>query len=83
MIDEQEFRRLKDRAEKARQTRDKAAGQLEAAVTRLQDEFGCETIEAAEAMIEKLDKETAQAEKAYNEAVETFEAEWSEYAEQD
>lgn len=75
-IDEAEFKKLKHRAEAARQARDKASGQLDAAMERLQTEFGCNTIEEAEAKATKLKREAEKAETAYHRAVKEFEEQW-------
>lgn len=79
MIDEAKYKSLKRRADEARQTRDKAAGQLEATMDRLQNEFGCDSVEAAQRKANQLNKEAAAAEKTYNKAVAAFEEAWGEY----
>jgi len=76
MIDEAEFKRLKKKAEDARTARERAAGKLEAAMTRLKEEFGCETIAEAKTKAKQLDKEASQAEKDYETAKAEFEEEW-------
>ena len=57
-------------------TRDKAAGQLEAAMERLEAEFGCKTIEEAEKKLTKMEREMAKAEEVFNKAVVAFEEKW-------
>jgi len=76
-IDEKKFRVLKRQAEEARTASDRAAGQLEATMKRLEEEFGCKTVKAAERKVEELAAEAALVEEAYNEAVEAFEEEWN------
>lgn len=78
-IDEQKYERLKARADRARQDRDKAAGQLESAQARLWDEFECSTLEEAEVLQKDLAKKAKKAETSYNKAVEKFEGEWEDY----
>jgi len=73
-IDERKFKQLKQQADDARAARDRAAGQLEATMQRLKNEFDCSTIEEAEKLLVKLNKEAAKAEAEYDEAVVTFEA---------
>lgn len=80
-IDEAEFRQRKRQAEQARQTRDKASGQLEAAMERLHTEFDCDTIEDAEKKASKFARDAARAEKEYDLAAKEFEEAWSEHAE--
>lgn len=75
-IDEEEFKRRKRRAEIARQTRDKASGQLEAAMDRLRVDFGCNTIKEAEKLAAKLTEDVTRAEATYNKAAIAFEEEW-------
>lgn len=82
-INEAEFKKRKKAADEARRTRDRAAGQLDAAMARLHDEFECETIEAAEALSGRLERKAAKAEKAYNTAVAEFEEEWGEQLDED
>lgn len=80
-ITEDEFRKLKRRADLAKQTRDKAEGQLEAAMDRLREEFGCKTVESAEEQLANLKAEAAEAERAYNKAVDAFEESWGDRTE--
>lgn len=83
MIDEKEFKKLKQRAEDARAARDRAAGQLEGAMARLQEEFGCGTLKEAEKKAKQLSREADAAEASYNEAMTDFEERWGEYAGED
>ena len=78
-IDERTFRQLKQRAQQARTARDNATGQLEAVMARLRDEFGCETLAAAEKKAVILTKEAALAETEFEGAVAEFEEEWHEH----
>lgn len=81
MIDEKEYKRIKRAADEARQARDRAAGHLEGVMERLREEFGCDTIQAAEKKLKTLTKEAKAAEAAYREAVEAFEEKWGDDAE--
>jgi hypothetical protein len=80
-VDEAKFRRLKEKAETARAARDKAAGQLEATMDRLKNEFQCQTVAAAKKKASELKREAAAAEKDYNKAVASFEEAWDEHLE--
>ena len=80
-IDEKKFKQLKQQADDVRAARDRTAGQLEATMERLKNEFGCGTIEEAKKLLVKLNKEATKAEAGYDEAVETFEKEWGSRAE--
>jgi len=78
-IDERAFKQLNQRAQQARTARDNATGQLEAVMTRLRDEFGCETLAAAEKKAAILTKDASLAEAEFEEAVTAFEEEWHEH----
>ena len=65
-------------ADEARRARDKASGQLEGVLARLKDEFGCDTVKAAERKAAQLTREAAKAEQAYDKAATEFDAEWGE-----
>ena len=77
-IDERKFRELKKKADGARAARDKATGQLEAAMERLQNEYGCTTIEEAEKKLAQLDRDAAKAEAGFEKTVTAFEEGWDE-----
>jgi len=78
-VSEKEYKALKRKADEARQARDKAAGQLDAAMERLQVSFGCKTLEDAKRKAAELEREADKAEAAYSKAVKVFEEEWDEY----
>ena len=78
-IDEKQYRELKRKADSARQARDRAKGQLEATMTRLKDEFGCDTVAKAEKLATRLKKDAAKAEAAYDQAVAEFEEAWDDH----
>jgi len=75
-VNEREFKELRRQAEEAKTTRDRAAGQLEAAMARLLDEFGCKTLEEAETLLTKLEAEAATAEADYETEVAKFKETW-------
>jgi len=83
MIDEKKFKRLQTRAAKAREVRDRARGQLDAVMGRLADEFGCGSIEEAEAKADELSAQAEEAAEEYNRAVAVFEEEWDERLNED
>ena len=78
-VDERAFRVLQQRAEQARAARDRAAGQMDAAMARLRDEFGCESLKQAKAMLKKLERDAVAAEGAYAIAEKEFNDAWGEY----
>lgn len=75
-IDEKRFKELRRFAEEAREERDRAAGQLEAAMQRLEEEFGCKTIKEAQRKLKALQKETDAAIAEYEKQANAFEEEW-------
>lgn len=52
-----DFEELKKKIENAKTRKAKAEGALEQAMTRLKDEFGCSTVEAAEEKLKQLQTE--------------------------
>jgi predicted nucleic acid-binding Zn-ribbon protein len=80
-MNEREYKRLKCKAEEAQKDRNRAEGQLEALLGQLEEQFGCSTIDEAEAVLEELKKRAAHAEESYEKAVADFKAEWPDYAE--
>ena len=52
-----DFEKLKEKIEESKAKRARAEGALEQAMERLKKEFGCSTVEEAEAKIEALNKE--------------------------
>ena len=75
-ISERDFKQLQQRAQQARTAKDTAAGKLEAVMTRLQEEFGCKTLAAAEKKAASLSTEADLAESEFDLAVAEFEEEW-------
>jgi len=82
-IDEKTFTALKRKVDNARSERDRAEGQLDAAMQRLEDEFGCKSLPAAKKKLATLEREATDAEAAYEEAVAAFKEEWDGRAELD
>lgn len=78
-MDETTYKKLKTRVENARATKDRATGQLDAVLERLKKEHGCDTIEAAEKLASKLEKEATAAEEAFDTAATAFEKEYREH----
>lgn len=78
-MNEVEYKKLKARVEAARATRDRAAGQLDGVMARLLKDFGCSTIEQAEKLVNKLEREAAVAEREFDDAAEKFQKEFDEH----
>lgn len=78
VISVEEYQQLKKRAEKARADADRAQGALEQQLQKLENEFDCRTIEEAEELLGKLQKEEQEAEQSYQKELEVFEEKWGE-----
>jgi hypothetical protein len=75
-VNEAEYKRLKKQAEQAKADHDRAQGQLDSALERMAEEFGCTTLAEAKTLQAKLDKAEAKAAAHYEKACAAFEAEW-------
>ena len=82
-VSEKEYKRLKRQAEEAKTEHDRAQGQLEAAMERLEEEFECTTLKEADKLQKQLDKEAAEAEAEYEAARDEFEEQWAERVDDD
>ena len=76
-MDTESYVQLKKRVESAQRRVDEAAGAIATLETRLKEEFGCESVEAAERLQTRLKKEKAAALKAYEEERKKFEEKWN------
>lgn len=76
MITAKEYEQLEKRHRDARSEADKAQGSLENLMSQLEDEFGCKTKKQAQTKLKKLEKASAEAEEAYEDAVAEFEEQW-------
>lgn len=76
MIDLKEYQRLVDQVTAAKSAADRAAGAYEQALARLKEEFGCTTLKAAEALLEKEEAAARKAEEAYNTELAAFMEAW-------
>ena len=72
-MNETEYKKLKAKAEKAEREAQQAEGRYQAAVDRLTHEFGIESIEDAEAALDKLEADAIEADAEYSKAVAVFE----------
>lgn len=67
---------LKARSERMRREADKAAGALEQTKKQLKEEFGVDTVEDAEKLLKKLEREEEDAREKFEEAHTKFMKEW-------
>jgi len=77
-VDIKKFTRLKEKAEALRTEAEQAKGALNQLKKKLEEDFGCQSIEDAERLLEKYEKEVKKAEEDYGEELISFEEEWGE-----
>ncbi len=75
-IDIKRYQELKTKSEQAKTAVDRATGKLEEQMAKLKAEFGVGTLEEAEVLLAKLQKEEQEAEQAYNTELAAFETKW-------
>ena len=75
-IDPEQYLKLKRRAEKARSDADRAEGVLEEQRKKLKSEFGVDSIEEAQKLLDKITEEEKEAEERYNVKLVDFETKW-------
>lgn len=75
-LDEQGFRKLKQEVEQARSDADRAQGTLDGLMAQLKEEFECETVEAAQQKLKKLQKKATDAETEFDEALAAYQKKW-------
>jgi len=76
MISIDRYQELQDSVNKKQQKLDRSKGALSQMEERLKNEFDCDSVEQAEKLLKKLEKEAAVAEKAFQKSFEAFEKEW-------
>lgn len=79
--EEQRFRRLKRNADKIEKDVLQSEAEWKVMMRRLQDEFDCETIEDAEALLKQLKRREVSAKKKLSAAMDDFEDTWKELLE--
>ena len=72
------YTKLKSDVDRLRREADRAEGVLDDLTKRLKQDFGVETVEEAESLAAKLEKEAAAKEKEYARALVDFEKNWGE-----
>lgn len=77
-VSNKEYKLLRSQHEAARTERDRAQGQLDAAMKTLREEFDCEDINEAHDLLARLDREAEEAEADYEKAKAAFEKDWGE-----
>lgn len=78
-IDVAEYQQLKSKVDKVRADADRAAGALERSLSQLKKDFDCGSLEAAEKLLKKLEREERVADQEYADAMAEFQTEWDVY----
>ena len=75
-ITEQEYRKLKQDVEDAKNEASRARGALDTVLARLKEEFECEDLEAAKKKLVQLRKEATEAEESFQELAAAYQEKW-------
>lgn len=81
MTDPKKVRKLLARVEGVSREADRAAGAKAQLLKRLQEEYGCASLEEAEKLLEKKEKELAKLGDEFDRDFAAFEQKWSPYLE--
>lgn len=74
-----EYQSLKAKVDNAKTEADKASGALERAKAELKREYGCDSLDEANKLLRKMEKEEKRVSGDYNKALDAFEAEWADF----
>lgn len=75
-IDIRKFTALKDKAEKQQREADKAAGALEQTLSKLKEEFDCDSLKEAKTILTELESEEAELSEQFNRELKQLEEKW-------
>ena len=75
-IDVEKYLALKKKAEESKAELNRVEGVLQEQTKKLKSDFNVDTIEDAEALLEALKREEAEAEEAYTVELASFESKW-------
>jgi len=76
-ITEDTYRRLKREVEDAKTEADRAKGALTQLMKQLKEEFDCDDLKAAKAMLADLEAKRDKAQKKFEHSLEDYEQKWS------
>jgi archaellum component FlaC len=76
-MDLKEYQSLKSKVESAQRQHDRVEGALEQKHQQLEEDFGCDSLKAANKHIDGEDKEIARLDKEYEVRLQAFEGRWS------
>lgn len=77
-IDLDQYKRLKEKADKAKSDKARAEGALDEQMKKLMNEFECDSLEDAKKLLEDLQGQEKNAQTLYNNALNDFEEQWKE-----
>lgn len=77
------WQELQKKVEQAQASQQRAEWERDSLLKELQEKFGCESVEEAEAKLATLEGKLDRLEKKYAKALEEFEEEWSAYENQE
>ena len=72
----QRFLKLKDKAESLQRQQDRTDGELSQLMTQMQEETSCKSLEEAEQLQKKLERERQEAERNFLKAEVDFDKKW-------
>lgn len=75
-ITEEQYRKLKREVEEAKSEADRAKGALEHLMKRLKEEFKCDTLKEAKALLAELEGKETKALKIFEQLMEEYEEKW-------
>ena len=80
-MDLKEFTRLKSKVDELQCRKDRATGALEQLRKQLKDEFDCESVEEAQKLLAKMEKEESKLEKDFDISLKEFNEKYGEMME--
>lgn len=82
-LNEETYRELKREVDYAKSEADRAKGGLDTLMTRLINDFGCETIAEGEKSLKKLQSQLEEEEEAFEKALTAYKKKWRAKEEED
>ena len=75
-ITEESYRKLKREVDEAKTDADRAKGALDQLMTQLKNEFQCESLKEAKALLEELQEKRDKAQKKFDAALKDYKDKW-------
>ena len=76
VITEESYKRLKREVEEAKSEASRAQGALDQLLTRLKEEFECDTLEAAKKALAELGRKKEEAQEKFEKAMKSYQEKW-------